>query len=79
MTQDTDFAQRLQKESDAGFSAWMRKPETKLLLSMLPGSTQPPELVATLLRSAFDAGAGSGQSVIVQDIVRIMLCKKDKT
>lgn len=66
-------AARVRQQSDSDFNSWMRRPEVKLLLSMLPGSTQPPELVTTLMRSAFDAGATCGQGVFAGEMVEMML------
>lgn len=39
------------------FAKMLERPEIKLLISMVPAS-EPPELLQTLLRTMFDAGAG---------------------
>ena len=46
------------------FSQFIGRPETKMLLSMIP-KTEPDELITTILRSAFDAGTASGQGEVL--------------
>lgn len=41
------------------FQRWLQKPEIKLLISMIP-ETSPVELLETLLRTAYEGGAGFG-------------------
>lgn len=58
-----------------GFRAWMERDEVRALLSLLPASagTPVPELLETVLRSAFKAGFGCGMSfVAIEMTVRMM-------
>lgn len=43
---------------DEAFEMFINDQKTKLLLSLVPPA-QPPELVQTLLRAAFDSGAAT--------------------
>lgn len=63
--------------AERSFEQWIRRPETKLLLSMLPGSTQPPELVQTLLRSAFDFGVQSAEGTAAMELALMVLHSRD--
>lgn len=76
-----DQEQRKAREAESrerGFNDWMRKPEIKLMLSMVPPA-ENPEAVATLLRSAFDAGHSGGAGNMVGDLIEIMLKSPPKS
>lgn len=64
-------------EAKASFATFMERSETKLLLSMVPAADQP-ELIQTLMRSAFDAGHGHGEASIAVEMVGAMLDGMDK-
>ena len=57
----------------AAFDRFMSQPTTKLMFSMVP-PTEPPELLATLVRSAFETGATIGfttsMSMMTEELVR---------
>jgi hypothetical protein len=61
---------------EAAFQRFMTKPETKLLVSMVP-QANPPEAIETLLRSSFDAGFGVGMGDTLGLVLDAML-KGDK-
>ena len=46
-------------KKDEGFQMFMSKPETKLMLSLVPESSTP-DAVAILLRVSFEAGHANG-------------------
>lgn len=57
---------------EKSFSDFMAKPETKLVISMIPASQQP-EAMTTILRSAFDAGHSAGIGVMLVEMLTAML------
>lgn len=72
-----DLRARNARKQREAFDEFMRREEAKLFVSMVP-PTQPPELVVTLLRSAFNAGHDAGLVELMDDLVGAMLrSKKD--
>jgi hypothetical protein len=57
---------------DRSFALWMGRPETKLVISLLPPA-QPPEALQTLLRSAFDGGFNGGEGFAIVAIIDSMV------
>ena len=54
------------------FDAWMGDSTTRFILSQLP-PTGDSELLPTILRAAFDAGAKAGAGAMVIDFMEAML------
>lgn len=59
-------------ERNIGFSQWLARPETKLVISLIPKSDNDDAL-ATLMRCAFDAGHHSGTGSAAMMIVEAMI------
>lgn len=84
MTQQSDSikesaeqrAARSEAESAAAFDKFLTRSEVKLLVSMVP-ATEPPELLRTLLRNAFDAGAQHGTGSVVMELTGALLKSMD--
>lgn len=70
--QDAARKAKAQAIKEEQFAAWMRRDETKMLLSLIPQS-QPPEATAIVLRSAFEAGHNSGGGEVASMFVEAML------
>lgn len=64
------------EKSERQFVDWLERQETKLLLSMVPEATNP-DVVKTLLRSAFDAGASCGQGQVMVSMLTAIFAKKE--
>lgn len=62
------IADEVKAEAHRGYAAWLAQPEVRLLLSMIP-KTEPPELVQTVMRSAFEAGASAGMGAVMFKLV----------
>jgi hypothetical protein len=58
-----------------GFKDWMERDEVRALLSLLPSSagTPVPELLETVLRSAFKAGFSNGMSYVAFEMTARMM------
>lgn len=69
-----EMKDRMAADQGRSFQAWLEKSETKLLMSMIPPANTP-ELLPTLLRSAFDAGNSSGQGAVLGEMLTAMLSK----
>jgi hypothetical protein len=54
------------------FQKWLARPETKLLLSMVP-QAENQDAVSVILRSAFDAGSNFGQGDALGLMVEALL------
>jgi hypothetical protein len=54
---------KLEAQRKAALDRFMSRDETKLLVSMVP-ATNPPELLITLIRSAFQRGHDEGIGAI---------------
>lgn len=65
---------RMKEAKDKSFSDFMAKSETKLMLSLVPSSDNP-DVMQTLLRTAYDAGHGAGQGNILCEMLTSMLTK----
>lgn len=61
-------------EAVAQFKIWMARTEVKLMVSMIPRS-EPPELLETLLRCAFDRGAEFGRVFEALNLTEILFMK----
>lgn len=68
---DEEFQSKAEraKNQKRSFDEFMSGPATQLLMSMVPPS-QPPELLITLIRSAFEAGVNAGVSGCAIDLFR---------
>lgn len=71
-TSPQEVSARMKVSSERAFQAWMSKPETKLMMSMIPPADNPDAL-QTLLRSSFNEGHGNGQGEVAMLIVESML------
>jgi hypothetical protein len=58
-----------EKRSQEALHAWMSKPETKLILSLLPPCESNPDAQRTLLESCFRRGFDSGMVFILTELV----------
>ncbi len=58
------------------FLLWQSQAEIKLLISMIPAN-EPPELLQTLLRSAYQAGADAGSAHFAMHLAERILGQKD--
>ena len=54
---------------DLGFKSFMAQPTHKMLISMVPSVEGQPELLMTLLRSAYDQGAAIGQIALTLAVI----------
>lgn len=72
--QEKEARSRAREEKE--FNNFMTKPETKLMLSLVPPS-ENPDVMQTLLRAAFKAGVNAGAGDILGDLLEAVL-KKDK-
>ena len=61
---------RAEKERD--FQQFLSRPDTKMMLSLVPPS-EPPEALQTLLRAAFESGVGSGMSYVMLPLLGAIL------
>lgn len=61
-----------QEAKAKGFEKWISNPQTKLLISMIK-ATEPPELVTTLLRTAFEDGVDIGAGTMVAQLTIAMM------
>ena len=61
---------------DQHFSEWLASPTNKMLLSMVP-EMSPPELLTTLLRSAYEYGVHSGAGQAAAAIAKHMLANRN--
>ena len=73
---DAERSVRWKKAHDERFIQWLGEPTTKLLTSLIP-SSENPDALKTVLRSAFDSGVGSGQSEILIELMGSMM--KDRS
>lgn len=73
---DVQREQRMKESQNKNFAEWMSKPETKLMLSMVP-PVENPDVLQTLLRGAFDAGHNSGQGNILVEMLTGMLTRAE--
>lgn len=55
-----------------GFRAFMERPESKLLVSLIPPA-ETPELVQSVLKSAYEAGVNGGIGVVLLGLMKHML------
>lgn len=60
---------RRKQMSDANFDNLLQQPMFKLGLNMLAPS-ETPDLVRNLLRTAFDAGVGTGEANIMIEVLK---------
>lgn len=72
-----DRKARRDTEVAAAFQNLLARNEVKLLLSMVP-ATEPPELLETLLKSAFEAGCLHGEGAIAGEMIGALLKGMDK-
>ena len=62
-------------ETEASFTRWMDKPETNLVLRLIPPSANPDAL-QTLLRSCFTEGHSAGEGAVALLMIEAMLKPK---
>ena len=63
------------KESrEEGFAKFMEKPETKLMISLIPPS-ETQEAVRTLAQAAFNYGHEVGQGILAISFIKAMFAK----
>lgn len=67
----------MDKLLEQGFKAYMSRPEVKMLVSIVP-ALQPPELLQTLLKSAFDSGTLFGQGIVVAEMIKTAMNQEKK-
>lgn len=64
-----EFGRRMNVLKDEQFRRFMGRNEVKLMISMIP-PTQPREVLATLLESAFTNGAVFGVTMAAAEILK---------
>lgn len=74
----TEVEKKSKEAVNDAFGKWLSKPESKLLLSMIPPSPNSPDLVVTFLKVAFEQGFDTGAGFIAQKMVLAMLEHKTK-
>lgn len=60
--------------ADKHFETWMADPRTRMLVSMLP-KVEPPDLMVTILRAAFQGGLTMGSGAVLAAIAAHLLEK----
>lgn len=65
----------MKAKTETSFTEWMDKPETKLMLSLIPPS-ENPDAMQTLLRSCFAGGHGAGEGAVAVLMIEAMLKPK---
>lgn len=65
----------MKANTETSFTKWMDKPETKLILSLMPPS-ENPDAMQTLLRSCFAEGHGAGEGAVAVLMIEAMLKPK---
>jgi hypothetical protein len=70
-TDQTDqvIREKSERRMNEGFANWFAKPETRLILSSVPSGGEALEV---LLRSAYNAGFGSGGADIMISVMESM-------
>ena len=75
-TQQRNEARKASNEQ--AYQQWLTKPETKLLLSMIPPS-DTQEAMQVLLRSCFDTGCGHGEGSVALMMIKAMFKENRKS
>ena len=75
MTTPTEIRTNMKASTETAFTKWMDKPETKLMLSLIPPS-ENPDAMQTLLRSCFAEGHGAGEGAVALMMIEAMLKPK---
>lgn len=75
-SRESSITEKIKISADAGFAEWLEQPQTKFMMSIVPPGDHP-DLLASLLRSAFDRGAQIGMTSIMIDMMLSMVRKKD--
>lgn len=65
----------MKANTETAFAKWMDKPETKLMLSLIPPS-ENPDAMQTLLRSCFAEGHGAGEGAVAMMFLEKMLAPR---
>lgn len=68
---------RMKGRCDEAFQSWISQPLVRMTISKMP-SGDDPDTMRELLRSAFDAGNGSGQGIMAAEMIEAILAKEDK-
>jgi hypothetical protein len=66
---------KMNQDEERSFDAFMRNDSTKLFLSMVPTSN-PPEILETLLKSAHKAGFNGGSGSMLTEVLTKMMAPK---
>lgn len=59
--------QQMQDSEEKSFNEYMAKAETKLFISLIP-PIENPDVLQTLLRSAFGAGVAAGTGIVLTSL-----------
>ena len=70
-TIEAEVNRRSTAAREKGIAEFMAKPETKLLLGMIPAA-ENPDAVRTLLESCFLYGFGCGEAVVLVHMIERM-------
>lgn len=78
MISESEFKAQSDKRAKEFFNQFMEKPETKLLLSLLPPTKEHPEVLETLLRGAFSAGEAAGGASVMLPLLKSLTERKER-
>ncbi len=68
--------EKMQEHGDIAFPAWLEDPSIKFLIHLVPPG-EHPDLLLSLLRTAFDVGMMHGASVVTVDFAKVLMGKGD--
>lgn len=71
----TEVRTTMKANTETAFVRWMDKPETKLMLSLIPPS-ENPDAMQTLLRSCFADGHNAGENALALLMIKAMFKPK---
>lgn len=71
-TAKNDMTTRMDARDSTNFDKFMARPETKLMLSLIPPADNP-DAMKVLLRASFDAGVSSGSGTIIGEMLTAMI------
>lgn len=66
---------KTEKETELSFQGFMKRPEVRMLMSMIP-QTEPPELLTTLLRAAHSTGSDNGRGSVLVEFAKAVVERK---
>ena len=76
-TDHLERKQRIDAEAETAFKLWLSRPETRMILSLVP-ATDHNDAFQLLLRSAFDAGNNCGQGSVLMEITKQLFKEKEQ-